>query len=299
MHSDGLPNEPKRSHLSSLHRTLASLNGVLLSQPAQVHRAFALPVFDGQQFTTPRVFRSGLTACDWKSPLQLWSRSSAHVAAYPPQSSTLFLTDVLTNGSFCLTLSDDKQHVGVLPCDASRPPAQLWLVQQGKGPGMNVTISSVDSPGSCIGLDLDSNGNFLSSSLVLLSCDFFDSGLAVSWNFDLQSQLTEITSSISKSVCISAIETANVTAFTYGSHPDIATFVVNRNTDASAETLWGNTRYTVAAAATLILDSAGIVLFDSSNVSSAPIQRTYVVLFPHCIFVTLCPDIHPSWAPTC
>ena len=130
MHSDGLPNEPKRSHLSTLHRTLASLNGVLLSQPAQVHRAYApvlpalqysnilrryaLPVLDGSQFTTPRVFRSGLTACDSQSALQQWSFSSSAALALPdPQTTRLFFTDPVSNASFCLTVDGDKQPVSV------------------------------------------------------------------------------------------------------------------------------------------------------------------------------------------
>ena len=36
LRSDGLPNEPKRSHLARLHRVLASIAGELLSRPAQL-----------------------------------------------------------------------------------------------------------------------------------------------------------------------------------------------------------------------------------------------------------------------
>ncbi len=243
------------------------------------------------------MFRSGLTSCDWRSPLQQWSFSVD--ISLPSNPTTIFFTDYITNGSFCLTLSDDKDHVTVLSCDGSRPPAQLWLVQQGKGPGMGHTVTSVASPGLCAGLDLDSNGNFLSSGLVLMSCDFFDSGLAVSWNIDPQSQPSEISSSFAKTSCISAIETANVTAFTYGTGSDSATFIVNRDANASAVVLLHSKHYPIAAATTLILDSSGDVLFDSSNVSSTPVQRAYVVPFPQRISVTLCTGTHQSSVPTC
>ena len=276
MHSDGLPNEPKRSHLSSLHRTLSSLNGVLLSEPAQVHRAYALPVLDGSHFTTPRVFRSGLTACDSQSPLQQWSFTSSDALAYPPQTTRLFFADPVSNASFCLTFVDDKQPVSVQPCDeGSQPSSQMWLLQQGKGPGMNFTIASVASPAACVGLDLDSNGNFLSSALVLQSCDFFDSGLSVSWNLDTHSQRTLVSSSFAKTSCASSVDAANVTAFTYGSRDHSATFVVNRDSNSSAVFLWGGAQHNIAAAATLIFDADAALLFDSANVSLTPVTRRY------------------------
>ena len=126
MHSDGLPNEPKRSHMSSLHHTLAALNGVLLSQQPQVHRAYALPVYDGKDFTTPRVFRSGLTSCDAQSALQMWSTSSSSSSSFPPQHPTqLFFVDTITKASFCLAISDAKLPVSVAPCDSTNPPSQV------------------------------------------------------------------------------------------------------------------------------------------------------------------------------
>jgi hypothetical protein len=220
MHSDGLPNEPKRSHMADLHHTLASLNGIILSQPPQVHRAYALPVYDGKGYSTPRVFRSGLTSCDAQSRLQMWSYSNGISLSYPPQHTTqLFISDTPSNASFCLTVLDDKLPVSVMPCDGSSPPSQSWLIAQGKGPGVNFTISSVAFPGLCIGLDLDSNDNFKSSALFLQSCDFFDSGLAVSWSFDAQSQPGQVSNSFAKLSCLSAIETANLTAFTYFPRP--------------------------------------------------------------------------------
>ena len=95
---------------------------------------------------------------------------------------------------------------------------------------MHYTISSVALNNTlCIGLDLDSNDSFRSSSLIMQSCDFFDSGLAVSWNVDAQSQPAQLVNSYAKTSCLSAIESANVTAFTYGSGRDSATFVVNRD----------------------------------------------------------------------
>jgi hypothetical protein len=280
MHSDGLPNEPKRSHMSNLHHTLSALNGILLSHAPQVHRAHAVAVYDGQEFILPRHFRSGLTSCDSKSNPQLWSyssSSSSSLSAYPPQHATqLFFHDIASNASFCLSAADEKQPVGVAACDPSGPPSQSWQIQQGKGPGMKFTIASVLNPSTCLALDLDSNGNFLSSSLLLLSCDFYDSGLSVSWNLDTQSQPTLISNSFAQSSCLSAIENATVTAFTYGSGSDTVSFIVNRDTNSSANVLWSTGgRYTVAAAATIILDGAGAVLYDSSNVSAVPVERTY------------------------
>jgi hypothetical protein len=151
----------------------------------------------------------------------------------------------------------------------------MFVLQQGKGPGMNFTVASVASPSACVGLDLDSNGNFLSSALVLQSCDFFDSGLAVSWNLDSHAQRTLISSSFAKSSCAAAIDAANVTAFTYGSGSHSATFVVNRDRNASAVVLLGSSKINVAAAATLIFDADGALLFDSANVSLAPVKRSY------------------------
>ena len=210
----------------------------------------------------------------------MWSYSSnsSFYSDYPPQQATpLFFSDVpvLSKGSFCLTVLDEKLPVSVTPCDASNPPSQSWHIQQGKGPGMSFTISSVAYPASCIGLDLDSNDNFLSSSLIMQSCDFFDSGLAVSWDVDTQAQPTQLRNSFSKSSCASAIDAANVTAFTYGSGSDSATFVVNRDSNASQLFMWNSAHYAVAASATLILDAGGVVLFDSANVSAAPAKRTY------------------------
>jgi hypothetical protein len=276
VHSDGLPNEPKRSHLSNLHHTLSSLNHILLSHPPQVNRAYAIPVFDGDGYSTPRVFRSGLTICDEQNNLQLWSTNISSDLPYPLENATrLFISDGVSNLSFCLTFSGMQQAVTVLLCDASSPPVQSWLIKRSTQPGMQYIISSVASPGACIGLDLDSNGNFVSSSLLMQSCDFYDSGLAVSWSLDPAARTAQLTNSFAKSSCLSAIETANVTAFTYGSGSDSATFVVNRDIGSSARFLWSGAHYAVAPGATLILDSDGVVLFDSFNVSDTPIKRTY------------------------
>jgi len=244
VHSDGLPNEPKRSHLSNLHHTLSSLNHILLSHPPQVNRAYAIPVFDGDGYTTPRVFRSGLTICDEQNSLQLWSTNISSDLPYPLENATrLFISDGVSNLSFCLTFSGMQQAVTVLLCDASSPPVQSWLIKRSTQPGMQYIISSVASPGACIGLDLDSNDNFVSSSLLMQSCDFYDSGLAVSWSLDPAARTPQLTNSFAKSSCLSAIETANVTAFTYGSGSDSATFVVNRDIGSSARFLWSGAHY--------------------------------------------------------
>ena len=47
-HSDGLPNEPKRSHLQSLHFYLSSISDTLLSCPPQANKQFLLSVIGGK-----------------------------------------------------------------------------------------------------------------------------------------------------------------------------------------------------------------------------------------------------------
>jgi hypothetical protein len=42
LYSDGLSNEPKRSHLRKLHETLISINHILLSHERQLHHAISL-----------------------------------------------------------------------------------------------------------------------------------------------------------------------------------------------------------------------------------------------------------------
>ena len=264
MHSDGLPNEPKRSHMSNLHNTLSSLNGVLLSHPPQLHRAYALPLYDGQKYFTPRVFRSGLTACDAHSALQTWT--------YDTPQQTLAFHDAASSSTFCLSASSGAgQAVSVETCQPG-DTQQTWQLQQVQDD--SVTIHLLGSPDSCIGVDLDDSGALRSSQLLLLPCD--TSASAVSWkNSSAVNSYIQFAAALLPSSCASAIDAANVTAFTYGSGSSSATFIVNRDNNASAMVLWSGARYAVAAAATIIVDAAGVVLFDTSNVSAVPVKRTY------------------------
>ena len=47
LHSDGLPNEPKRSHLKRLHQVLAMFSTILLSCPIQAHNPEKLHILNG------------------------------------------------------------------------------------------------------------------------------------------------------------------------------------------------------------------------------------------------------------
>ena len=58
IHSDGLPNEPKKSHLARMHRALARMNDVLLAAPVQT-RASAVAVVPCPPPPTPRASAHG------------------------------------------------------------------------------------------------------------------------------------------------------------------------------------------------------------------------------------------------
>ena len=46
LHHDALPNEPKKTHLQTLHHLLAKYSSVLLGTPSQVHHKYIVQVFD-------------------------------------------------------------------------------------------------------------------------------------------------------------------------------------------------------------------------------------------------------------
>ena len=60
MYTDGTPNEPKRSHLVTLHQILATYNGVLLSEAIQINSS--VPVVD--------VVALNVAKCDPANPFQ-------------------------------------------------------------------------------------------------------------------------------------------------------------------------------------------------------------------------------------
>lgn len=51
LHSDGLPNEPKKSHLQLMHQVLAHSADILLSAPSQINNSFHLLVYDNSSKT--------------------------------------------------------------------------------------------------------------------------------------------------------------------------------------------------------------------------------------------------------
>ena len=51
LHSDGLPNEPKKSHLQQMHQALAQSADILLSAPSQINNSVHLLVYDNSTKT--------------------------------------------------------------------------------------------------------------------------------------------------------------------------------------------------------------------------------------------------------
>ena len=120
-HSDGLPNEPKKSHLMKVHLAIAQVSADLLAHPAQSGKAIALPWRSGP--SQPWANGTQQLAFVYGSTVFLESSASVYVqaqyrgAVYDLAPSSAL---ILVNGTLLLNTSD------VAPATIERVNVPVW-----------------------------------------------------------------------------------------------------------------------------------------------------------------------------